>query len=176
MNDHVESFHFRRCANGEIDRLLQKIGGHGVVYHETNGWVTFLPLGESSSLVAAVSANCKGVVLHYLYDEDNAWMVNLFSNGKLKSSYVSVWSPEYYVKDDLLDITAFYPYLMTQEAQTEFRMIFTLDEFEDIFEVNPAFRFAQLLGIEHYQWLPLQRYKEKAITGMNRVQQGFRLA
>lgn len=152
MSEFIESFHLRHSNRDEAKTLLTTIGVRGITYKETNGWTTVLPLGENSQ-VSNISSNYRGVVLHYLYSEDHAWMINLLSNGELISSYVCAWTPVYFVQDDLLDIEAFYPYLLTPDSQSEFKMIFVMDDFEDIFDVNPAFRFAELLGIEHYQWL-----------------------
>lgn len=153
MSKFTESFHLRHSNENEAKRLLTAIGVQGIIYEETNGWTTVVPLDEHNSQVANISAHFRGTVLHYLYDEDYAWMINLFSHSELISNYVSLWKPEYYIKDDLLNIDAFFKYLVTPDAQSEFKMIFVLDDFEEIFEVNPAYRFAQLLGIKNYRRL-----------------------
>ena len=151
MKQFTESFHLWRCSYGTAKRILSSIGIDGVVFNETNHWTTVVPLDGNSQLTN-FSKRFDGVLLHYLYDEHYAWMTNLVSHRQLISSYINMWVPEYYVKDDLLNIEAFFPYLLSPDYQSEFKMIFLLDDFEDIFEVNPAYRFAHLIGIKNYRY------------------------
>ena len=153
MSEFSESYHLRTNNKDDGIALLNKMGARGIVFEQTNGWITVLPEGELNSQIGNVSSSFSGVVLHYMYAEDHAWMMNLFSNGLPISRFLCMWDPEFNVQDDSLNVDAFADYLQSPDTMQEFEKLFAIDNLEDLFEVNPAYKFADLLGIEHYQWL-----------------------
>ncbi|AZZ92635.1 hypothetical protein EUZ85_18650 [Hahella sp. KA22] len=153
MSEFSESYHLRTKNKEEGKDLLKRLGVRGIVFDESNNWVTILPEGDLNSQKDNVAANYNGMVLHYMFAEDHAWVVNLFSNGVLISAYVCAWDPELYIEKDKLDVQRFVDLLIDQGDREKLIQLFCLDTLDDIFSEMPAYKLADLLGIEHYQWL-----------------------
>ncbi len=152
MSEFSESFHLRTEDKNEGKELLKNIGASGIVFEPTNGWVTVIPEGELNSQIPAMSSY-KGTILHYMYAEDHAWMTNLFSDGNPISSFVCAWDPELYIEDASLNTEELSNFLVSPDSLPELENLFSLTDMETIFELNPAYTFAKLLGLEHYEWL-----------------------
>ncbi len=153
MSEFSESYHLRTTDKNEGKQLVEELGVSGIVFAETNGWVTVLLEGELNAHIRNVASNFDGVVLHYMYAADHAWMTNLFSKGNPISSFVCAWDPELHIEDEALDVDALSTLLLNAEDEEKLEALFSLADLDEIFEINPAYSFAALLGIEHYQWL-----------------------
>ncbi len=152
MSEFSESFHLRTKDKNEGKELLKRIGVSGIVFEPTNGWVTVIPDGELNSQISPMSSY-NGTILHYMYAEDHAWMINLFSDGNPLSSFVCAWDPEIYIEDASLNIEELTKFLVSAELQSQFEELFSLNDIEKIFEINLAYTFAKSVGLEHYEWL-----------------------
>lgn len=153
MSEFSESYHLRTNNKEEGKSLIKHLGVRGIVFEETNGWVTVLPEGELASHIKNIASNFNGMVLHYTYAADHFWTADLFSNGTSISSFVCSWDPELYIDSEALNIEAFSKLLLRPEDKEKLVKLFSLTDLDEIIETKPAYVFAELLGIEHYQWL-----------------------
>ena len=159
MSEFSESFHLKTDAKNEGKKLLKSIGVNGIVFEETNGWVTVIHEGELNSQISPMSSY-NGIIVHYMYAEDHAWMLNVFYQGNSVCNFVCAWDPEIHIEDKSLNFKELSKLIVSYESLQEFEELFSLNEIEKIFKVNPAYTFAKLIGLEHYKWLSGQNIIE----------------
>lgn len=152
MSEFSESFHLRTVDKNEGKKLLKSIGSRGIVFEQTNGWVTVIPEGELNSKISSMSSY-SGTIMHYMFAEDHAWMTSMFFDGCTISSYVCAWDPELYIEDDGLNIEELSRYLVSPDLLPKLKGLFSIKDIEEIFDTSPAYKFAKLIGLEHYEWL-----------------------
>ena len=165
MSEFSESFHLRTNEKKEGIELLKNLGITGIVFDAINNWVTVLPEGELNSQISPMSSY-KGTVLHYLYAEDHAWMTSLFTNGASISSFVCAWDPEIYIEDSSLNIDALSKLITSPTLLPQLEELFKINDIDKLFKVNPAYTFASLMGLEHYEWLSgqdIERHGEEIL-------------
>jgi len=152
MSEFSESYHLQTTNPEDAIDLLRRSKRKGYVYPAANGWVTFVVEGsEFTPLDPIVEAN-RGTLLHYVYAEDHQWEFHIFQAQEEVCSYSCGWNDDDLLVDDEhlnLDVLS----SLTGRPAEQFEPFFYPADIEQVLGHSPAGRFAEMLGLTHFEWL-----------------------
>ncbi|NBD24080.1 hypothetical protein [Paenibacillus glycinis] len=160
MSEFSESYHLIGRSEQEGIDLLKRAGQGGLVFPAANDWVTMLPDHPIYTPNADLIRHNAGVLLHYVFAEDHGWSFALYERDTLVSSYECDWNEEDIVNRDgetnlpaLLEVLN--RKLEREQAikEAEIARLLAPADFEEVSELEPAYSFAELLGLSNYAWL-----------------------
>jgi hypothetical protein len=152
------SYHIRTDDARDALQRLRKAKISGLAFGPANGWLTFVPYANLAELrghadsplfAQRLSRLTGSEVLHYRFAEDHGWMFALAREGTIVSQFAGWWDPISSVEREQLDLKALTP-LVSAEALEPLLEPFDAGKSA---EEQPAYRFADLLGLPAYKWL-----------------------
>ncbi len=154
MSEFSESYHLRSRDTADTVALLRRAGVDGFVFPSAEGWTAFVAEGGTFAPDERLVAAAPAPLLHYVCAEDHGWSFALFAAGACRSAYQCSWDEQVQVHDDDCVPEVLVPYFAPdypQPRETLARLLrpATLNE---IFEYNPAYTFAAVLGLRNYAW------------------------
>ncbi|QHW31680.1 hypothetical protein GZH47_13065 [Paenibacillus rhizovicinus] len=159
MSEFSESYHLVSGKQEEGAALLRKAGLSGYVFPARNNWVTLLPSGGIFEYNEDLIAKNGGILLHYVYAEDHGWSFTLYERTSQIAHYSCYWEEEIVHDRSELNLDAMMGLLngtveRDKPIETgDLNHLFACEDFEELFEMTPAYRLAERLGIVHYEWL-----------------------
>lgn len=161
MSEFSESFHLRSKNQQDGVNLLKRAGLAGVVFAPTNDWVTVVPeAGLLEAVEPMVRAN-QGTLLHYMCAEDHGWQFGIYKNTRPVCRYECGWDPDFEIKDDELDVDVVADLLRKKSQRDQLEAVLQPEGMDAVFDGDlPAYQFANLLGLKHYEWLSGQYLDE----------------
>jgi hypothetical protein len=157
MSEFSLSFHIRLDDRHGAEALLLGANLSGILFGPANGWLTFVPYGGGNPYEYGIGdafaeslCNLTGrPVLSYCYGEDHGWMFNLARPDQPQVKYACWWDPAPSVESDQFDARALADFVALDQLKPVLR------EFDHMAAAReqPAYRFAELLGLPAYQWL-----------------------
>jgi len=153
MSEFSESFHLRSDNQKDGEDLLKRAGLTGAVFCPVRGWVTIVPESELYEAVRPIVGVNQGLLLHYLYAEDHGWQFELYKEEKNICQYECGWDPEFAINDEKVDRVELLPLLIKADRGEDLENILHPSGLDAIITDPPAYRFARLIGLEHYEWL-----------------------
>jgi len=153
MSEFSESFHLRSDSQQDGEELLRRAGLSGAVFSAVRGWVTVVPESELYAAVDKMAASNEGLLLHYLYAEDHGWQFALYKNNSIICQYECGWEEELAIDDSGLNQEVLVSVLIDESREKVLEDILNPADLNAVIMDPPAYRFANLLGLEHYEWL-----------------------
>ena len=153
MSEFSESYHIRSDNIADGIALLQDIKLEGIVFPPTNGWVSFIVQGDLNEHIETVAKAWNKRLMHYMYAEDHAFMFNYFDLGDRVTGALATWEEELHIETEDLKYEILKMFLAEPTDDLELMALFSFKEVSQVYEHRMAYRFAQLMGITHYQWL-----------------------
>lgn len=160
MSEFSESYHIRTSDPAATTRRIREARFWGLVFPPTSGWLTFVPYADRKEAHPLTGAEAhrlpsalKTLVLVYVYAEDHGWFFRLHQPGKPLVAYECWWDPELAIDRSQFDLRAVEPLLLRIEHRSELEKLLNPSTIDDIYDSNPARRFAELLGLPEYRWL-----------------------
>ena len=153
MSEFSESFHLRSDSQQNGEDLLRRAGLTGAVFSAVRGWVTVVPESELYEAVDQMVASNQGLLLHYLYAEDHGWQFELYEDSSTICKYECGWDPEFAINDSEMNQSVLVPLLVEKSCEGALESILHPADLEAVIMDLPAYRFANLVGLEHYEWL-----------------------
>ena len=153
MSEFSESFHLRSDSQQNGEDLLRRAALTGAVFSPVRGWVTVVPESEMYEAVDQMVASNQGLLLHYLYAEDHGWQFSLYKNNSIISQYECGWESELAINDSDLNQAALVSLLIEKSREKVLQNILYPPDLNAVIMDPPAYRFANLVGLEHYEWL-----------------------
>jgi len=153
MSEFSESFHLRSDSQQDGADLLRRAGLTGAVFSPVRGWVTVVPESELYEAVDQMVASNKGLLLYYLYAEDHGWQFELYKSNSVICQYECGWESELVINDSNLNQAVLVSVLIDKSREQVLEDILHPSELNDVIMDPPAYRFANLIGLEHYEWL-----------------------
>jgi hypothetical protein len=157
MSEFSSSYHIRTENPQDTLQRLRRAKISGVVFGPANGWLTFVPYENlpayeqrgDTDFAPYLSQILGSIILHYRYGEDHGWAFMLVRPGMPPVSYACWWDPAPSEERSQLDTNAFPPVVSVEALQP------LLGPFDraTAAEQEPAYRFAELLGLPAYKWL-----------------------
>jgi hypothetical protein len=157
MSEYSISYHIRVGDSLEVQKLLRQAKFSGVTFGPANGWLTFVPYADSARYRNADGPRfavylCKltGLaILYYCYAEDHGWTFALARADCPLVQFACWWDPRPSVERDQFDPLALAPFVASELLEPLLRSF----DHNEAFDAQPAYRFAELLGLPAYQWL-----------------------
>jgi hypothetical protein len=157
MSEFSISYHIRVDESRDATKLLRQAKLSGVSFGPANGWLTFVPYADLAKYRNAdgprfaedVSRLTCLPVLHYCYVEDHGWTFALARVGHPLVSFGCWWDPKPTVERDQFDPLALAPIVPPDLLEPLLR---SFDQ-QEAAQAQPAYRFAELLGLPAYKWL-----------------------
>ena len=87
MSEVSESYHLRTNDPAEGVELLRRVGLHGFVFPPSDGWTTILVEGPPFVANGLLAAHTAGVLLHYMYAEDDCLTFDLYEGKECVCGY-----------------------------------------------------------------------------------------
>jgi hypothetical protein len=161
MSEFSESFHLRSNKQQDGVNLLKRAGLSGVVFTPTNNWVTVVPeAGLLEAVEPMVRAN-RGTLLHYMCAEDHGWQFGIYKDTRPVCRYECGWDDELTIEDGDLDLEVIVELLKNRSQRAELEALLQPEDIDALLEGEPpAYQFANLLGLQHYEWLSGQYLDE----------------
>ena len=153
MSEFSESFHLRSDNQQDGENLLKRAGLTGAVFSPVRGWVTIVPESELYEAVDQMVAANQDLLLHYLHAEDHGWQFALYKNNSIICQYECGWESELTINDSDLNQAALVPLLIEKSREKVLENILYPPDLNAVIMDPPAYRFANLVGLEHYEWL-----------------------
>ncbi|KGE16808.1 hypothetical protein [Paenibacillus wynnii] len=159
MSEFSESYHLLSNNQQEGVSLLQNAGIGGFVFPETNNWVTLLPEGDIFELNNELISHNPGVLLHYIYAEDHGWSLSVFEGTNQTFHYECTWEEEVennyqeINKSKIIEIMNRNPSKEKDITAFEISKYFKIRDQEELFELIPAYRVAELIGLSNFEWI-----------------------
>lgn len=153
MSEFSESFHLRSDSQQNGEDLLRRAGLTGAVFSPVRGWVTVVPESEMYEAIDQMVAANQGLLLHYLYAEDHGWQFALYKNNSIVCQYECGWVSELAINDSDLNQAVLVSLLIEKSREKVLENILYPPDLNAIIMDPPAYRFANLVGLEHYEWL-----------------------
>jgi hypothetical protein len=157
MSEFSISYHVRAGDSRGVQKLLRHAKLSGVIFGPANGWLTFVPYADSApyrnadgSRFADYLSRLTGLtVVHYCYAEDHGWTFALARPDCPLVQFACWWDPSPIVERDQFDPLALEPFVKSELIDPLLRSF----DHTDAMHAQPAYRFAELLGLPAYQWL-----------------------
>jgi hypothetical protein len=170
MSEFSESYHlFSREQKEGID-LLKRSFLRGFVYPVSNNWVTILPSGRIFQANKRLINRNKGILIHLIHAEDHGWSLSIYDNKNRTFHYECNWDEDLEINQDeyhrerLVELINSNPNKIRTVIPLDITKIFYVTDLEELFEKKPVSEIANLLRLEHFEWLSydyVQRdYKE----------------
>jgi hypothetical protein len=153
MSEFSESFHLRSDNQQNGEDLLRRAGLPGAVFSPVRGWVTVVPESEMCEAVDQMVTSNQGLLLHYLYAEDHDWQFALYKDNSVLCQYECVWDPEFAINDSDINQAMLVSLLIEKSREKVLENILYPQDLNAVMTDPPAYRFANLVGLEHYEWL-----------------------
>ncbi len=153
MSEFSESFHLKSDSQQDGENLLRKAGLTGAIFSPVRGWVTIVPETEMYEAVDKMVAANRGLLLHYLYAEDHGWQFALYRDNNVICKYECGWDTELAINDSDLNQAEIVSLLTYKTCEEELESILHPENLDAIITDPPAYRFANRIGLEHYEWL-----------------------
>jgi hypothetical protein len=157
MSEYSISYHVRVGDSRDVQKLLREAKFSGVTFGPTNGWLTFVPYADSARYRNAEGPRfaeylCKltGLaILYYCYAEDHGWTFALARADCPSIQFACWWDPRPTIERDQLDSLALAPFVASELLEPLLRSF----DHKEAVDAQPAYRFAELLGLPAYKWL-----------------------
>ena len=157
MSEFSISYHVRIGDSREVQKLLRQAKLSGVIFGPAHGWLTFVPYANLAKYrnadgpgFADYLSKLTGLaVLHYCYAEDHGWNFTLARADRPLVRFACWWEPHPKVERDQFDPLALAPLIMPDLLEPLLRPF----DHQDAMQEEPAYRFAELLGLPAYKWL-----------------------
>jgi len=153
MSEFNETCHLEAETQQAGVELLRTAGATGFVLPPENGWVTIVPgAGEP---VGPITRLAEGALLHVLNADDRGWMFELFVDGIPVSAYLCRWDGGLMIDDRRLELDPIVELAARRGHDGETvrgdleRILHPSEQyiFEDEQAENPAYLFAELVGL-----------------------------
>ena len=167
MSEFSESYHLKTSETRHGIELLHRAGLRGFVFPATNGWVTVLPEGEPFVPNEPLIKASTGTLLYFGNAEDHGWWFAVYVDANPLVSYTCTWEDSIQVQQPL-DIETFEEVIgpvLTSLGSEKVRQIFEPKDFEELFEVKPAYLLADAVGLKNYQWISFDYLKTDRAHG-----------
>ncbi|MCR2803881.1 hypothetical protein [Paenibacillus soyae] len=159
MSEFTECYYLYSSNQNDGVKLLKKAWLRGYVYPAGQHWVTILPSGRPFRPNKRLIGQNKGVLLHLLHAEDHGWQLSVYEGRKRTFHYTCEWEEELsidqeeYDRHKMVELINRNPYKIKSVTPLDITKIFYVTDYEDIIERNPVHQIAELLRLEHYEWL-----------------------
>ena len=153
MSEFSESFHLRSDSQQNGEDLLRRAGLTGAVFSPVRGWVTVVPESEMYEAVDQIVASNQGLLLHYLYAEDHGWQFEVYEGSSTICKYECGWDAELAINDSEMNQSVLVPLLVEESCERALESILHPADLDAVIMDPPAYRFANVVGLEHYEWL-----------------------
>jgi hypothetical protein len=129
----------------------------GIIFGPANGWLTFVPYAQSKQYRMAggprfadyLSGRTRLTTLRYCYAEDHGWTFALARPNQPLVQFACWWDPSPTIERDKFDPLALAPFLAPELVEPLLRLM----DHNEAADAQPAYRFAELLGLPVYKWL-----------------------
>ena len=154
MSEFSESYHLRSERLEDAIELLRRAKRKGYVYQPVNGWITFTVEAGQFEPDMRVVAAANQPLLHYVCAEDHGWNFTLFDQANAVSAYRCDWDNEITIDDSKYERDVLLPFVPAGQLAVfdDFESRLQPQDFDELFEAEPAKLFAQAIGLEHYDW------------------------
>jgi hypothetical protein len=157
MSEYSISYHVRVGDSRAVQKRLRQAKFSGITFGPANSWLTFVPYADSARYRNAdglrfANSLCKltGLaILHYCYAEDHGWSFTLVRADCPLVQFACWWNPRPSVERDQFDPLALAPFIASELLEPLLRSF----DHNEAFDTQPAYRFAELLGLPAYKWL-----------------------
>jgi hypothetical protein len=152
MSEFSESYHVRTNDTNEGVEILRRAKRKGYVFPASNGWVTFVAEKNKFEPDSDIVASNRGLLLHYVSAEDHGWSFSLFEGNQERCRFSCQWENEVEI-----DPSRYSPESLSAlgiEIDSEkLVQIVSIDTIDAVFDYDPSKKFAELVGLPHYEWL-----------------------
>lgn len=159
MSDFSAAYHLKTENQQDVIDLLQEAKLEGYVFLPLNGWSTFVANADEFRPVPAVTNYNKGLLLHFYRTNDFlGWGFHIYRNQDLVGHYAIISND-----GENLSITN-----TTDESSlaliVDSTQLEALQKLLDPVDIDTAYKhgdyeFAQLVGLEHIEWVSYSRVK-----------------
>jgi len=157
MSEFSISYHVRIGDSHAVQKQLRQAKLSGVIFGPANGWLTFVPYADLTEYRKAdgpkfadrLSRLTGLAVLHYCYAEDHGWTFALARTGHPLVQFGCWWDPHPALERDQFDPLALAPFVAPELLEP----LLGPHDHEEAVQAQPAYRFAELLGLPAYKWL-----------------------
>lgn len=159
MSEFSESYHLFSTNQEDGVKLLKRAWLRGYVFQASQHWVTVLPKGTSFQPNKRMIAANRGILIHLIHAEDHGWTFSIYDGNKRTCHFECTWeedieiNQEDYHRDRIVELINNNPYRSRPVTPLEITKIFYINDFDEMFENNPVDQLAELLGLQHYEWL-----------------------
>ena len=156
MSEFSESYHFRDASQVDAAASLRAANLKGWVYTPTGRWTTVVPdLDFRSSPMPSLLTAYPGESLYYMNAEDHGWRFAIWREGASVLTYRCEWDTDIDIGTSALSAAQFASLLAPFGVEGDLQWLLDETTVEAALEEgdNPADRFAQAIGLTHYEWL-----------------------
>lgn len=162
MSEFSESYHLWTDTIDDGKDLLNRSRLNGFIFPEHNNWVTILPEGDIFILKKKLIEANQGILLHYIYAADHGWSFGIYKKSDLECFYECEWDryPNITIKDKKLKLEVFRNIIDVKRfasLEKHIKLVFYPESNDDLIvdeDCNStAYKFSNLIGLKHYQWL-----------------------
>lgn len=178
MSEFSESYHLYSSDQNDGVKLIKKSWLRGFVYPAVHNWVTITPSGRIFQPNKRLIHNNPGTLLHLINAEDHGWSISIYEGKQRTFHYECSWEEDIEINQDEYDRDRFVelvnrnPNKLKSVTPLDITKIFYVSDYEEIFESNPLHQVAELLRLEHYEWISYEynqcEYKENPKEFLNR--------
>ncbi|MBB3112861.1 hypothetical protein FHS18_004963 [Paenibacillus phyllosphaerae] len=162
MSGFSESFHLKTWDPNKAATLLMDVEMSGYVCSERNGWVTFVVDYRGRDVDKILSEFNPGLLVYYVYLEDHMWIFKIYNKDELVFDYEANWAGEsLLIEKRLFDLDLLQEMIRLQGNLTDdLEQVFDFTDNKISNENPPAYLIAQKLGLDHYEWISLDRVSD----------------
>ncbi|WP_088043250.1 hypothetical protein [Bacillus sp. EAC] len=159
MSEFSESYHLFSNDQKDGIELLKRSFVRGFVYPEKNNWVTIIPSGRKFHVIRRFIKNNKGVLIHLINAEDHGWSLSIYDGIKRTFHFECSWEEDIEINQDeyhrerLVELINSNPHKVKPITPLDITQIFYVSDFEELIEKNPVTQVANLLRLEHFEWI-----------------------
>lgn len=159
MSEFSESYHLFSNEHKDAIELLKRSFVRGFVYPERKNWVTIIPKGRKFKVNRRLVHHNKGILIHLINAEDHGWSLSIYDGRKRTFHYECSWDEDLeinqdeYYRDRLVELINANPNKIRTVSPLDITQIFYVLDLEELFEKNPVTQVANLLGLEHFEWI-----------------------
>lgn len=162
MSEFSESYHLQSDNAQDAVDLLQRAGEKGHVYPPGAGWVTFVSEGNLFEPNPAIVNANKGTLVHYVNQADYLCWFAIFENSKMTCAYRCEWEEGLHADASEYSRNALSRILDPAKSGEldAFEKALEPSRIDKIFEENPARKFAEFIGLEHFDYVSYDEVTE----------------
>lgn len=159
MSQFSEIYYLYSTDQNDGVGLLRRAWLRGFVYPSSNNWVTIIPNGSKFQPIKRLINSNRGVLLHLINAEDHGWSVSIYDGKKRTFHYECTWEEEIeinqdeYNRDRFVELANTNPNKLKLITPLDVTKIFYISDFEQLFENHPVNQIAELLRLEHFEWM-----------------------